>query len=160
MFCPQCATENDWEQAYCHRCGQALSDVRLGLHGAPSASVAKLRSGSELINGGIGALLVFMFIATIIALLGVVLGQPILPAIAMINALLGSVIGLPLIIVGKLRVNEATRLLKTKPEKRALGSEHGSDEMRTSLQSPVSQLPPRGSITEHTTLDLNRQHKS
>jgi len=151
--------ENEWGQAYCRKCGQALSDVRLGIKGAPSESVAKLESGSDVMNGGIASVLIFTVIATILALLGVFLGQPVLSTIAMMNALLGVLIGVPLIIVGKSRIRAATRLLTSNPADRALGSEHDSDQVTARPQSQLEQLPPVSSITEHTTLDLNRPRK-
>ena len=159
MFCPRCATENDWEKAYCRQCGQALSDVRLGLQGAPSESVAKLKSGSHVMNGGLASVLVFTVIATTLALLGIFLGQPVLSTIAMMNALLGVLIGMPLIIVGKSRIRAATRLLSSNSANKALGPEHESDQVTAHRQAQLDQRLPVSSITEHTTLDLNRQRK-
>lgn len=158
MFCPRCGIENDLEQGYCRQCGQALSDVQLALQGAPSESLNKLRSSSQLMNGGIATLIIFTLIAVIITLLGVALGDPTLSTIAMINAALGVLIGLPLVIVGKSKIREATRLLSSRPETRALESERRNRAITSGLQSNLNQLAP-GSVTEHTTLDLKSRRK-
>src|SRR6476659_9791673 len=101
MFCPRCSTENNSEESYCRACGLALSDVRLALSGAATDSLTKLRSGSHITNGGIATVSVFMFVATLITLIGTTQGQPVLVAVAMINALFGAIVGLPLIIIGQ-----------------------------------------------------------
>src|SRR5262249_21765382 len=111
MFCPRCAAENELGQAYCRQCGLGLADVALALHGAASESVAKLKSGSHLMNGGIAVLTSFMLVAAFITLISITQGHPVLAVIAMINAVFGAMLGLPLVIVGKMRVTQASRLL-------------------------------------------------
>jgi len=62
-------------------------------------------------NGGIAVLTSFMLVAVMITLISITQGHPFLLAIAMLNAVLGALIGLPLVIVGKIRVTQASRLL-------------------------------------------------
>jgi len=158
MFCPRCGTENDLKQGYCRQCGQLLTDVRLALQGAATESLAKLKSGAHVMNGGIATVAVFTLIAVIITLIGVLFGHPILGTIAMINALLGVLIGLPLVMVGKMRVRQAARLLSSSPERRALDAERRNEAITSGPQSDFNRLAP-GSVTENTTLDLKGRRK-
>jgi len=155
MFCPRCATENGLEPAYCRQCGLGLSDLRLALDGVPTESLNKLKSGGHLMNGGIATLAVFMLIAVIITVLGTTQGHPVLIAVAMINALLGALIGLPLVIAGKVRVSQASRLLSNKDSRRSIDSERMQN-LNAGYESKLNRLPPR-SVTEHTTLHLNNK---
>ncbi|PWT90613.1 MAG: hypothetical protein C5B55_09450 [Blastocatellia bacterium] len=109
-------------------------------------------------NGGIATLAVFMLIAVIITLIGVLLGNPILGTIAMINALLGALIGLPLVMIGKSRVRQATRLLSGSAKTRALDAERRNETITPGPQSDFNRLAPE-SVTENTTLDLKRNPK-
>ena len=154
MFCPRCSAENGLEQAYCRQCGLGLSDVRLALQGVATESLAKLQSGSDLMNGGIATLAVFMMIAVTITLIAIFLGHPALIAIAMINAALGALIGLPLVMVGKSRVTQASRLLSGEASAKAIDSPRGIRSPDPAVQSEMDQLNPPRSVTEHTTLDL------
>jgi hypothetical protein len=106
-------------------------------------------------NGGIATLAVFMLIAVIITVLGTTQGHPVLIAVAMINALLGALIGLPLVIAGKVRVSQASRLLSNKDSRRSIDSERMQN-LNAGYESKLNRLPPR-SVTEHTTLHLNNK---
>ena len=152
MFCPRCATENELEQAYCRQCGLGLSDLRLAIDGIPTASLNRLKSGAHLMNGGIATLAVFMLIAFIISLLGMTQGHPVLIAVAMINALLGALIGLPLVLAGKVRVSQASRLLSSKGSRPA-------QSLKAGYESKSNRLPP-GSVTDHTTLNLKNHRQA
>ncbi len=101
---------------------------------------------------------VFTLIAVIITLIGVLFGHPILGTIAMINALLGVLIGLPLVMVGKMRVRRAARLLSSGPETGALDAERRNEAITSGPQSDFNRLAP-GSVTENTTLDLKGRRK-
>jgi len=103
-------------------------------------------------NGGIATLAVFMLVAFIISLLGVTQGHPVLIAIAMINALLGALIGLPLVLAGKVRVSQASRLLSSKDSRPAQSLNAGYE-----LKS--KRLPP-ASVTEQTTLNLKNHRQA
>ncbi len=156
MFCPRCATENELEKAYCRQCGLRLNDVRLALDGLTSESLIKLKSGSDLMNGGIATISIFMLGAVVIAILGMTLGHPPLMAIAMLNALAGALIGLPLVIVGKRRVSQASRLLSGESP-RSIESRK-VQALDPEYESKTNPLPPP-SVTDHTTLNLgNHRH--
>ncbi len=158
MFCPGCSIENGSEESFCRQCGQALTDVRLAMSGVGTESLAKLRSGAHLINGGIATITIFMLVAALITLIGVTQGHPVLSVIAMINALLGAMVGIPLIVIGKTRVKHASRLLSGELPARAIDS-------RRQIQSPggaeleANWRRPPGSVTDRTTLDLQRHRK-
>src|SRR5262245_9113631 len=160
MFCPQCATENEVEQGYCRHCGQALADVRLALEGRASESLARLKKGAKWMNGGIATLVTFTLIATLVAILGIVLGAVSLTAIAMINVLLGALIGFPLVFAGKANLKRATRLLSgSHPERvhRILDArKHAGDLLTTGLSADAPKSSEPGSVTEHTTLELRK----
>ena len=158
MFCPGCGIENDSARGYCRQCGQSLSDVRLALQGAASESLAKLKSSAQVMNGGIATLAVFTLVAVIITLIGVAVGAPELSTIAMVNVAFGALIGWPLVIVGKLRVRQATRLLSGSPEPRALDAERRNVAITPGPQSDFNRLAP-GSVTENTTLDLKSRRQ-
>jgi len=158
MFCPRCSTENNSEESYCRACGLALTDVRLALSGAATDSLTKLRSGSHITNGGIATVSVFMFVATLITLIGTTQGHPVLIAVAMINALFGAIVGLPLIIIGQTRVRQASRLLAGEKTAQAFDSQRRMEPVDAG-DSQRNRLPPQGSVTDRTTLDLGRQRK-
>lgn len=159
MFCPRCSIENGSEESYCRQCGQALTDVRLALQGAPTESLTKLRSGSHLLNGGIATVTIFMIIAVLITLLGVTQGHPVLITIGMLNALLGAVVGLPLILLGKLSVRQALRLLSGEVSARAFDSQRQIKSSNAGPDSTTNRLSPPGSVTDRTTLDLRRHRE-
>ncbi len=158
MFCPRCAAENELGQAYCRQCGLGLADVALALHGAATESVAKLKSGSHLMNGGIAVLTSFMLIAVIITLLSITQGHPFLAVIAMLNAALGAMVGVPLVIVGKMRVTQASRLLSGEESAHEVAAERNYEYLKTGAGAEMNRLPP-GSVTDRTTLDLKRHRK-
>src|SRR6185295_14605918 len=155
MFCPRCADENESGQAYCRQCGLGLADVVLALNGAATESVAKLKSGSHVMNGGIAVLTSFMLIAVILTLLSITQGHPVLAAVAMLNAVLGALIGLPLVIVGKMRVTQASRLLSGEESAQAIAAQRDSQYLNANAGKEVNRLAPPGSVTDRTTLDLN-----
>ena len=157
MFCPACATENASEQAYCRRCGLALTEVELALKGTTTESLAKLRSGSHLMNGGIASLASFMFVAVMIALIGATQDHPVFMAVAMLNAVIGALIGLPLIIAGKTRISRAAHLLSAEKSRRSIEQKQTVPSLNK--QSPTNPLVAPGSVTEHTTLDLRSHRK-
>ena len=157
MFCPRCGIDNESTQGYCRQCGQLLSDVRLAMQGAASESLAKLKSAAHVMNGGIATVAVFTLIAVFITLIGALSGHPVLGTIGMINSLLGVLIGLPLVLVGKMRVRQAARLLSG-PETRALDTERRNGAITSGLQSDFNRLAP-GSVTENTTLNLKTRRK-
>jgi len=159
MFCPRCAAENELGQGYCRQCGLGLADVALALHGAATESVTKLKSGSHLMNGGIAVLTSFMLIAVIITLLSITQGHPVLAVIGMMNAVLGALVGLPLVIVGKIRVTQASRLLSGEESKRAIAAQRDNQYLSAGAGKEVNRLPPPGSVTDRTTLDLKRHQK-
>jgi len=110
-------------------------------------------------NGGIATIAIFMIIAVLISLLGMTQGHPVLIAIAMLNALLGAVIGLPLIVVGKVRVRQALRLLSGEVSARAIDSQQQIKSLNAGPDSASNRLSPSGSVTDRTTLDLGRHRK-
>ena len=159
MFCPRCAAENDSKQAYCRQCGLGLTDVGLAMQGAATESLAKLKSGSHVMNGGIATLASFMLIAVFITLISITQAHPFLIVIAMINALLGAIIGLPLVMIGKRRVTKAARLLSGEEPSQAMASQRETQSLNTGPESEIKRLPPVDSVTEDTTLNLRRDRK-
>ena len=159
MFCPRCAAENELGQAYCRQCGLGLADAVLALNGAATESVTKLKSGSHVMNGGIAVLTSFMLIAVILTLLSITQGHPVLAAVAMLNAVLGALIGLPLVIVGKIRVTQASRLLSGEESAHAIVERRDNQYINAGAGVDVDRLPPPGSVTDRTTLDLKRHRK-
>src|SRR5215831_744785 len=159
MFCPRCATENELDQGYCRQCGQSLADVRLALEGSPSESLQKLEAGAKWMNGGLATLISFIFIALLLSVLGIALVNPVLSSIAMLNVLLGALIGFPLVLVGKASVKRATRLLSRTQHQigNRANSLHGPSELFTmDLNKDARRIGVPGSVTEHTTLNLER----
>jgi hypothetical protein len=65
---------------------------------------------------------------------------------------------LPLVLVGKMRVRQAARLLSGGPETRALDTERRNEAITSGLQSDFHRLAP-GSVTENTTLNLKSRRK-
>ena len=164
MFCPRCATENELEQGYCRQCGLSLSDVRLALEGNPSESLQKLHAGTRWMNGGIATLISFILIALLLSVLGIALGNPVLSSIAMLNVLLGALIGFPLVFVGKASVKRATRLLSGAQHQVGHGAPNSlqrpSELLTTGLDKRAKNIHIPGSVTEHTTLDLQESDRS
>ena len=157
MFCPRCAAENEAKQAYCRQCGLALADVGLALQGTTGNSLAKIRSGSHLMNGGVATLASFMVIAVIITLIGITQGHPVLATIAMLNALLGALVGLPLIVIGKTRVSQAARLLSGEESSRTIAPQREIQSLTAGAESEINRLHPPNSVTEGTTRNLSRE---
>jgi hypothetical protein len=106
-------------------------------------------------NGGIAVLTSFMLVAVMITLISIAQGHPVLLAIAMLNAVLGALIGLPLVIVGKIRVTQASRLLSGEESAHAIAAQRDNQYLNA---GDVNRLPP-GSVTDRTTLDLKRHRK-
>jgi len=111
-------------------------------------------------NGGIAVLTSFMLVAVMITLISITQGHPVLLAIAMLNAVLGALIGLPLVIVGKIRVTRATRLLSGEESAQAIAAQRDNQDLNANAGREVNRLPPPGSVTDRTTLDLKRYRKS
>jgi len=111
-------------------------------------------------NGGIAVLTSFMLIAVILTLLSITQGHPVLAAVAMLNAVLGALIGLPLVIVGKMRVTQASRLLSGEESAQAIAAQRDSQYLNANAGKEVNRLAPPGSVTDRTTLDLKRHRKS
>jgi len=111
-------------------------------------------------NGGIATLASFMLMAVFIMLISITQGHPVLMAIAMINALLGAIIGLPLVLIGKTRVTKAARLLSGEEPARAIDSHRKIQSLKAASELGTNQLIAPGSVTEHTTLDLRNQRKT
>jgi hypothetical protein len=164
MFCPACASQNEVEQGYCRQCGQALSGVRLALEGNAEESLEKLKAGEKWIKGGNATLLAFSLIAVAIAALGIVAHDLSFGYIAFLNLLLGSCIGVPLVYCGRVKLKGAVRLLSSSQNETTsatLVQARQTDELLTTqLKSVVPRLPARPSVTEHTTLDLQKPHRT
>ena len=110
-------------------------------------------------NGCIATLASFMLIALLIMLIGITQGHPILGTIAMINAVLGAMVGLPLVIIGKTRVTQASRLLAGTDSARAIASQREIQSLNADPGSEINRLHPPDSVTEGTTLNLRRDRK-
>ena len=85
IFCPRCTTENTVEQSYCRQCGQGLVGVRWVLDGKLAESLKQLNCAEKWIKGGNSALIAFISVAVMIALLGLAIGTSTLASIALIN---------------------------------------------------------------------------
>jgi len=77
--------------------------------------------------------------------------------IALINLLLGSSIGLPLVYFGKAKLKRASRLLtQAESNYSALGQARRPDSLLTTGLADLPGFPVQGSVTEQTTLDLEK----
>ena len=155
IFCPRCATENGVEQGYCRQCGQGLSGIQWVLDGNVAVSQRRLQAAEKWIKAGNSTLIAFISIAVTIATLGVVIGNPILVAIAMLNVLVGALIGFPLFFVGNAKLIKAKRLLSqadisSRPAIAGASRNQLVTPQTSDLPAPANQ----SSITEHTTLHL------
>ena len=163
MFCPSCGTQNELQQGYCRQCGQALSGVRLALEGSADQSLEKLKASLEWINGGSTTLVVFTLIGLAIAIIGFASNSPVFSNIAIINLLLGLAIGLPLILGGRAKLKRGARLLsksQTESGQSTLGQTRRPDSLLTTgLNADLHRVPTQGSVTEHTTLDLQGRER-
>jgi len=110
-------------------------------------------------NGGIAVLTSFMLVAVMITVISITQGHPVLLAIAMLNAVLGALIGLPLVIVGKMRVTQASRLLSGEESAHAIAGQRDIQYLNANAGNEVNRLPPPGSVTDRTTLELKRHRK-
>ena len=163
MFCPKCGTQDELNKGYCRQCGQALSGVQVALEGSADQSLQKLKASQKWIGAGSATLAVFTLIGLVIAILGFALNDAGFSNIALINLLLGLFIGLPLIYVGKASLKRADRFLsksQTQSGQSSLGEAPGSDNLLTTgLKADRYRLPVQGSVTEHTTLDLQKSER-
>jgi len=128
----------------------------LALNGNATESLQRLKAAEKWVNGGTATLVSFMVIALVITILGVAIGQPIFGFIAVINALLGALIGLPLVFVGKAGVKRARRLLSTHDNefnRPAVGHAETNELPASRVEDNLGRLSP-GSVTEQTTLNL------
>lgn len=161
MFCPKCGTENEAQQGYCRQCGQALSGVRLALEGNTERSLEKLKASQKWVNGSSTTLVACTMLGLAITILGFILNDPVLSNIALINLFLGLVIGLPLIFVGKASLKRGARLLsesQTETDQLRFVQNHRADKvLTTGLSADLLAVSGHGSVTEHTTLDLEVQ---
>ena len=157
MFCPSCGIQNEVTHGYCRQCGQALSAVGIALKGSSNQSLEKLRFSDKWITAGFATMTAFAVIALILGAVGFAAHDLILPFIGLLNAMLGLLIGLPLILVGKVSLRRATRLLS--------GSDSGSDSklvntsqerhfLKTGLEAKADIPAAHDSVTEHTTREL------
>jgi uncharacterized membrane protein YvbJ len=164
MFCPRCGTQNELKQGYCRQCGQALSSVRLAIEGNADQSLKKLKASQERINAGSAVLSVFTVIGLAIAALSFALHTPTLIGIALINLVLGLIIGLPLLYAGKFSLKRAVRLLSKSPNEKhqtVLDQAIETDKLLTNgLSADLPSLQVPGSVTEHTTLNLQESNRA
>jgi Na+/phosphate symporter len=110
-----------------------------------------------LISAGSVTLVVFSLIGLILAILGIAAHKLEFGYIAFINLIMGSFVGLPLLFVGKARLKRATRQLSTSQvESNILDQKRSDDLLTTGLTAESPGLTVQGSVTEHTTLDLQR----
>lgn len=99
-------------------------------------------------------------IALAIAILGVVLHDLEFGYIAFINLLLGSFIGLPLVYFGKARLKRAARLLTRSHTESALDEKRADNLLTAGLNADLPRVPLQDSVTEHTTLNLQRSDRA
>jgi hypothetical protein len=158
MFCPRCGTQDKLEQVFCRQCGQSLSGVRLAVQGSPVKSLEALKAGEKLIHGGGNTITVFALAALAISIISVFLTGATYNISIIINLLLGLAIGIPLTLVGRAKLKRATQLLsQTQQESGPSLPDRTPEsvEQLTDLEADLYSLPAQGSVTEHTTLDLN-----
>lgn len=144
------------EQGYCRRCGQSLFGIQGVLDGRLDESRKRLEAAEKWLKAGTTTLSVFISIALLISVLGVVIGNPNLSLIAMINVLAGAIIGSPFTCIGISRLLKAKRLISQPPVDSRPGIQGTS--LRTGAIAQTVKLPERinqGSVTEHTTLSLS-----
>jgi Na+/phosphate symporter len=129
----------------------------LALEGSVELWLERLKAGQELISAGSVTLVVFSLIGLILAILGIAAHKLEFGYIAFINLIMGSFVGLPLLFVGKARLKRATRQLSTSQvESNILDQKRSDDLLTTGLTAESPGLTVQGSVTEHTTLDLQR----
>jgi hypothetical protein len=156
MYCPRCGVQDDLNQGYCRRCGQALAVVQLAIDGQADESLERLKASAKRIGQGTTTIVVFTFIALAITLAGLAIEEPVFGFIALLNLLLGLSFGLPLVFLGRSSLNRAARLL-SRPDalKYRSGLEHRRSEKVITGDLNVSlREPGPSSVTDHTTLDL------
>lgn len=156
MFCPRCGDEDGSAQAFCRRCGLSLPAVRLASEGRVEEALARLRKGSGNLSGG--ALILIIGLLNALANGYFAAWQS-----ALISALAGSAVGVPLIAAGIVRVSRARRLLSPEGEPKALSEGDPKPSLPKATTAPMSEPTPgasaRDSVTEHTTLRLDRPRR-
>ena len=150
MFCPRCGEENGSGRGYCRRCGLALAAVRLASEGRVEKALDGLGKGSGNLTGGT--------LILVIGLLNALINGYFFVWQAALVCVLGGVgVGVPLIAAGMLRVRRARLLLNPKEGSEALPEAAPTAALPEAADTaPTLPAPPRDSITEHTTLKLDR----
>ena len=150
MFCPACATENGSEQGFCRRCGLSLSAVPIASEGRLDEALLKLGKGSGRISAGLIVILVGLLNALINNALDAWM-------MAYLSGGLGTAIGATLVAKGLSQVKQAKRLLNPSESVKGLPGPPRAGEALAG--APTRALrpggTPAGSITEHTTLELD-----
>jgi len=160
MFCPKCGAQNKAEQKFCRSCGQALSPVRMALEGKIDEVATALAKDREKIAAGALTLVIFV----LIALLASFFPGP----SAVINLILGLLIGATITWRGLRRLDRSIKLLDPKeqslPKLEAAPTQPALAQAEPAIAAvsavpdtdPLMTGPAAASVTEHTTLHLNR----
>ena len=160
MFCPQCGTHNDAKQSFCRQCGQPLSTVRLVLDGSADEALAKFRTGSDSVLGGLFTFGIFFAVAIVAFMIAGV--WP-----ALIDIFLGLLFSLPLVVKGTRRLQHAERLLADR-SRRDVHALEPTGRRRDATVAAAASLPAApdtdpidatlsrpDSVADHTTFELN-----
>ncbi len=126
--------------------------VQLALDGKVDEATAKFKQAEDLLAGGLLTFAIFVLSGIISMLIGG------LTPFA-ISVILGFTVCLPIVVTGLVRVDRLRRLLDPKEGPGNLSLEQSSRPVAALSAAPTtdplnSQLPVRGSVTEHTTFSL------
>jgi len=101
-------------------------------------------------------LISFITIAVTIAILGLAIGNASLSTIAMLNVLAGALVGFPLLLVGNAKLTKTRRILFHADVNRRPALYETPKKEITTQTSKLGGLPAPGSITEDTTVQLQK----
>jgi hypothetical protein len=159
MFCPKCGAQNRIEQKFCRSCGQSLVSVQMALEGRIDEAVATLEKDLEKLSGGALTLAIFAVIALIASFFSGF-------GTVTINLALGLLIAGPMIYKGLIRLDRSIKLLDQKApvkiEAPSVQSVLAAPEPPVAAllavpdTDPLQSHPAPASVTEPTTLQLNR----
>jgi hypothetical protein len=158
MFCPQCGANNDGEQNYCRRCGQALAVVRRALSARADEAPYDLRGGERWLRGGAITISVFTLVALVVAIISVAITGPTYNISIIVNLALALAIGLPMLARAGKTLRAAGRLLEDPPAERAAltkGERAGALPPPATAGPLTAEPPAPASVTEHTTVHLD-----
>ena len=136
-----------------------MTGIQWVLDGNITEAQKRLKSAEKWMRAGNSVLLSFISIAVMLTLLGMMIRNPVLIAIAMLNVFGGTLIGFPLVFFGGANLTKAKRLISPGEADTPRAIEAISPNLvSTSPTAELATQSERGSITEHTTLHLTKEN--